>query len=265
MFQMKMIDDKLVRKYSGAGNDFFVIDARGADASEFRRPSVISSLCSRTGGTGSDGLMLLSEGGDGADFRMEFFNPDGSGGMMCGNGGRCIVAFADDLGITPSGDEFVFDAPDGRHRARIVSRDGALRVVRLQMLEPFGFRECADGYFVNTGARHLVRFVPDVEAVDVAAEGPVFRHSPEFAPEGVNVDFVQVCSDGSLRVLTFEKGVEGETLACGTGIVAAAFVARRLSFVQGLSVKVQARTDTLCVEFAPDSIWLTGPALHCTL
>lgn len=182
---------------------------------------------------------------------------------MCGNGGRCIVAFAEDLGIAPAGEEYVFDAPDGRHSAKILSRDGALRIVRLRMREPFGFRESASGYFINTGTRHLVRFVPDVEAVDVAAEGLAFRHLPEFAPEGVNVDFVQVCDDGSLKVRTFEKGVEGETLACGTGIVASACVARKLSFVSGPVVTVHARIDSLSVEFTPDSIYLTGPALRC--
>lgn len=264
-------------KYSGAGNDFFIIDARngvslpsGAACREefvrnlFARESPDGSLggdCSSVGWS-ADGLMLLSEGDDGADFRMEFYNPDGSSGMMCGNGGRCIVAFAEDIGIKPLGEEYVFDAPDGRHRASIVSREGYVRIVRLQMREPFGFSECADGYFVNTGARHLVRFVPDVSIVDVSAEGSALRHSAEFAPEGVNVDFVQVCSDGSLRVRTFEKGVEAETLACGTGIVASAFVARTLGLVPGSVISVRARISTLSVEFSPDSIYLTGPAVR---
>jgi len=257
IFAKMMIGSLQIHKYSGAGNDFIVIDARRelvCGQSEAVR--FCTEYC-------ADGLMLLSEGSDGADFRMEFFNPDGSGGMMCGNGGRCIVAFAEDLGVAPAGEEYVFDAPDGRHCAKILSRDGVKRNVRLQMRDPFGFRECQDGYFINTGTRHLVRFISDVEAVDVAAEGPVLRHLPEFAPEGVNVDFVQVCDDGSMKVRTFEKGVEGETLACGTGIVASACVARKLSFVSGPAVTVQARIDTLLVEFTPDSIYLTGPALRC--
>lgn len=260
-----------IHRYSGAGNVFFAVDARRSASVIASGAELVRRLFGKDPPTGkavgagrsADGLIVLSEGGGGADFRMEFFNPDGSCGMMCGNGGRCIAAFAEDIGIVPERGEYVFDAPDGRHHARILSCEGNLRTVRLQMRNPEGFRECADGYFINTGARHLVRFVSDVEAVDVDAEGSALRFLPEFAPEGVNVDFVQVLDDGSLSVRTFEKGVEGETLSCGTGITASACVARALSYVSAPMVEVQARTDTLKVEFSSGSIYLTGPVLRC--
>ena len=194
------------------------------------------------------------------DFSMEFYNPDGSSGMMCGNGGRCIAAFADYLGIVPASgtDTFVFDAPDGLHTAEIQSRPSFTEspgsgkehsqapcwTVRLGMKDTEGITEYPDGLFLNTGTRHFVKFVPDVDALDIEKEALPIRHDPRFAPEGTNVNFVEVrlrtgmpSADGTnrgistgegssspveIRIRTFEKGVEGETAACGTGITAAA-------------------------------------------
>lgn len=297
-------------KYSGAGNDFIVIDGRYSDVSEYRCGSVISALCNRTDGfvaadgkIGADGLMILSPSGS-TDFRMEFFNPDGSGGMMCGNGGRCITAFADKLGIVPGrGKEYVFEAADGIHTAAILGKDGNVCTVRLKMIDPFDLHQCEEGWFVNTGTRHLVRFVDKLETLDVATEGSRLRHLPAFAPEGVNIDFVSVflggsaplpaaiaatpaapcsrmllsqhtrtagcseehldklASNSNLSIRTFEKGVEAETLACGTGIVAAAVVH---CHVNGLkppqTVSVKAKQNTLSVDILPEGVWLTGPA-----
>ena len=306
-----MSDVKLY-KMSGAGNDFVVLDGRGVDVSEFRRPERIAELCREYR---TDGLMILDNGG--ADFRMEFYNPDGSGGMMCGNGGRCIVAFADWLGIDPSApDHYTFLAPDGLHSAEILSRpesgcgttsggtsfaslttappiyDGPLPLpvsgggharqglsttasaawtVKLKMIDVEGVSEVLGGYFLNTGTRHFVKFVEDVDAIDVATEGKALRWNEAFAPEGTNVNFVQRMPDGSLKIRTFEKGVEGETLACGTGITAAA-IAVWYSCSDGekagrVSIRLQARRgDILSVDFIPDgsssfsSIHLTGPA-----
>ena len=218
-----------LHKYSGAGNDFVVLDGRTEDVSAFRDPSRIAELCDRERGfaaadgrIGADGLMILTGDAD-YDFRMEFYNPDGSGGMMCGNGGRCIVAFADALGIRPAdGRVYRFVAADGAHTGEILARAGDCKTVRIRMIDVRTFYPALDGWFVDTGTRHFVRFVPDAEAVDVETEGRAARWNPVFAPVGANANFVSVDPDGTLRVRTFEKGVEGETLACGTGITAAA-------------------------------------------
>lgn len=226
-------------KYSGAGNDFVLVDGRSADVSAYRQPETIGALCSRgrgvrssDGRVGSDGLMILDSSSV-CDFKMEFYNPDGSSGMMCGNGGRCIVAFADSLGIVPSdGKVFRFEAPDGLHRGEILRRDGPLSEVRISMVDVKTWRAFPDGgWFLNTGTRHYVRFVEDVETLDVESEGRALRWNPEFAPEGVNVNFVSISADGLLHVRTFEKGVEAETLACGTGIVASCIAAYLRSHV----------------------------------
>ena len=227
-----------LHKYSGAGNDFVVLDGRKEDVSEFRTPERIAALCDRKGGfaaadgrIGADGLMILNGGDAEYDFRMEYYNSDGSGGMMCGNGGRCIVAFADELGLVPrAGGVFRFLAADGPHTGEILRQaqddnarfPGGRKTVRLRMIDVKVFHPALDGWFVDTGTRHFVRFVPDAEAVDVETEGRRARWDPVFAPVGANANFVSVGPDGTLRVRTFEKGVEGETLACGTGITAAA-------------------------------------------
>ena len=242
-------------KYHGAGNDFLLYDAR-EDGAVFT-PSRVASLCDRHLGIGSDGLMVLSEA-PGYDFRMEFFNPDGSGGMMCGNGGRCIVAFARDLGIEPqappapaaccAGAEdsaacctaaaepsavkcYRFLAPDGPHTAWLISDDGPVKTIRLGMKPVTEYYAVtpvpgiSSGWFVDTGTRHFVTFVPSVRDVDVDGLGRQIRHLPQFAPAGVNVNFVELTAPGEIAVRTFEKGVEGETLACGTGITASAIAA----------------------------------------
>ena len=259
--------DAILHKYSGAGNDFIVIDGRSGGVDSYREAGAISALCDRKSGfvdadgrTGADGLMILSSSAC-CDFKMEFFNPDGSTGMMCGNGGRCIAAFADNLGIVPGeGKEYVFEAADGTHRAAILRKDGNVCTVRLKMIDPFDLHQCEEGWFVNTGTRHLVRFVDKLETLDVATEGFRLRHLPAFAPEGVNVDFVS--SDNSnLHIRTFEKGVEAETLACGTGIVAAALVHCHVNGLEPpLTVPVKAKRDTLSVDILPEGVWLTGPA-----
>ena len=236
-------------KYHGAGNDFLIADGRGINLE--LDADLISSLCDRHTGFGADGVMVLEDSGD-HDFRMRYYNSDGSGGMMCGNGGRCIVAFAADLGFT----HFSFEAPDGPHEAELLGKEAGIpeiscskafshepRIVRLKMKDVDGAvawprpgdRPSAagpDDWFLDTGTRHLVRFVKDIESQDVTGEGAILRHDPRFAPVGVNVNFVKVerpcCSgenDAAISVRTFEKGVEDETLACGTGIVASALVA----------------------------------------
>jgi len=268
-----------LHKYSGAGNDFVVLDGRTEDVSAYRDPKRIAELC---GEYGTDGLMILNEGGAEYDFRMEYYNSDGSGGMMCGNGGRCIVAFADYLGVKPSchadsptrhpelaEGSYLFRAPDGLHTGEILQRpEDGLWEVRIKMIDVHGVTPMLGGLFLNTGTRHFVKFVDDVEQVDIDKEGKALRWDPAFAPIGTNVNFVHVAPDG-LHVRTFEKGVEGETLACGTGLTASAIAAYAAAVIPNEakeSVRLRARQDWLSVDFTagPDQtftdVYLTGPA-----
>ena len=272
-------------KYHGAGNDFLLADNREGRLS--LPTEQIRHLCDRHTGFGADGLMLLESSGTQA-FRMLFYNPDGSHGMMCGNGGRCIVSFAVDLGVVPAEGMITFEAPDGPHKAEILPVAESIgasaytqRIIRLKMKDVTGLRVWPDeqSCFLDTGARHLVRFVQDLAGYPVFSEGGVLRHDPRFAPEGTNVDFVELLKeDGGnlLAVRTFEKGVEDETLACGTGIVASAIAAYSFGLLgRGgndgeVSCKVRTAIAELLVGFkaAPETlpfsasdVWLTGPAV----
>ena len=267
--------DKKLYYFSGAGNDFVVVDGREGDVSEFREVGRIQALCQEYG---TDGLMILGAGDASVDFTMDFFNPDGSGGMMCGNGGRCIVAFADYLGLRPAPEGrtldgvsaapgvFLFRAPDGLHTGEILARpEDGLWEVRIKMIDVQGITPVLGGLFLNTGTRHFVKFVEDVEQVDIDTEGKALRWDPAFAPVGTNVNFVHVAPDG-LHVRTFEKGVEGETLACGTGLTASAIAAYFTGLVPENSIPLRARRDWLSVNFTPSpdekftDVYLTGPA-----
>ena len=266
-------------KYHGAGNDFLLADNR--DGLLTLNAVQVRHLCDRHLGFGADGVMLL-EKSDSRDFRMVFFNPDGSSGMMCGNGGRCIVAYAADLGVVSGKFPVVFDAPDGVHTANLLPRSAGdqegPRLVRLKMSDVSGveFLPKEKACFLDTGTRHLVKFVSGLDDYPVLEEGRKLRNDPRFAPEGTNVNFVEPSRSlsGVLHVRTFEKGVEDETLACGTGIVASALAA----FSQGypgkaegdhVSYDVQAALAVLSVDFIPkgvgegfqaSDVWLTGPA-----
>lgn len=267
-------------KYQGAGNDFLVADNRNGEI--ILSASEIASLCDRRYGVGADGLMLL-ENSLSHDFSMKYYNSDGSGGMMCGNGGRCIVAFAADLGIT----RFDFDAPDGFHTAVILAENGKTRTVRLKMIDVKGIAtfgnplsatvpDGLDGYFLDTGTRHFVKFVDSVGDTDIFNEGRKIRYCEEFAPIGTNVNFVELSED-ILSVRTYEKGVEDETFACGTGITASAIAAYHRSRLSGekadnvesgrVRYDVRALKDRLAVDFVPEAegatdVWLTGPATY---
>ena len=289
-------------KFSGAGNDFVVIDGRKGDVGEFREVERIGELCREYR---TDGLMILTDSpvkpandervpaNDGPfDFVMEFYNPDGTGGMMCGNGGRCITAFADMLGLKPAAEDgtWHFLAPDGPHEAKIIDRsfvanapqdDKLVWTVRLKMIDVDGITPMMGGYFLNTGTRHFVRFVDDVDSIDMEQEAKPLRWDPAFQPIGTNVNFVERREDG-LHIRTYEKGVEGETLACGTGITASAIasiyempdqvghdgvaVGHDGVTVGHDGVHLQCRRgDWLSVEFDKNgqhftNVYLTGPA-----
>ncbi len=254
-----------IYKFSGAGNDFVVLDGRQGGVEAFRQADNITALCREYR---TDGLMILGLA-DGYDFAMEFFNPDGSGGMMCGNGGRCIVAFADYLGLKPASADgtWNFLAPDGPHQAQILAK-GKAWTVKLKMIDVVGVKPMMGGYFMNTGTRHFVKFVRDIEGIDMEKDGPEIRWDETFQPEGTNANFVQVTPDG-LLVRTFEKGVEAETLACGTGITASAIAACYSGVsspegAQNYHLRCR-RGDWLQVAFQKQEdrytdVYLTGPA-----
>ncbi len=255
-------------KYHGAGNDFLVADGRSSSID--LSSDGIAALCDRHTGFGADGVMILSES-EVHDFRMDYYNSDGSGGMMCGNGGRCIVAFAADLGFR----SFDFEAPDGPHSAELLSGEAGpfsheARIVRLKMKDvssAAAYENRPDrepDLFLDTGTRHAVRFVDNVNDIDVVGEGRVLRYSSDFAPVGANVNFVQVNADGSITVRTYEKGVEDETLACGTGIVASAMATwiahKRHEQGKIVSIPVHARISDLSVSFRPSDVACESPA-----
>lgn len=200
-------------KYHGTGNDFILIDNREGNVR--LTEAVVNRLCGRHLGIGADGLILLEAAPD-AGFRMKYYNSDGRVGTMCGNGGRCFVAFAQRIGLV-SGDAFTFDAIDGVHTAHILT-DGRI-TLGMKDVEKV---EHLDGYSVlDTGSPHFVQWVEAVADRDVCGEGRSIRHWEEFEPDGINVNFVEVGEDG-LTVRTYERGVEDETLSCGSGVTAAA-------------------------------------------
>ncbi len=242
-------------KYQGTGNDFILFDNREGNIN--CSTEQIAKMCDRHFGIGADGLMLL-ERADGYDFKMVYYNSDGKESTMCGNGGRCLTAFAKSLGIIGSAARFL--ATDGEHKATI-SEDGE---VSLHMQNVAGIN-MQDGYTImNTGSPHYVIMVKDVNGVDVFAEGRKIRNQSEFQPDGINVDFVQL-HDGKLVVRTYERGVENETLSCGTGVVAAA-IAVTAKFMGEFSTDIETPGGDLEVSFIKDNltsatdIVLTGPA-----
>lgn len=246
-------------KFQANGNDFILVDNRDHLFPENER--LISRMCDRHFGVGADGLMLLDET-PGFDFEMYYFNSDGRPGEMCGNGGRSLAAFAFLKKV--AGRKMRFLAGDGPHSAEIHGADNTHRVfdVSLKMQDVSEAQVLTDGYFLNTGVPHVVVFVENVEAVDVVAEGRRLRNDTRFAPAGTNVNFVEI-RENRLFVRTYERGVEDETLSCGTGVTAsamAAFLKTGKSFLE-----IQAHGGDFMVTFLHDengfrSVWLRGPA-----
>ena len=240
-------------KYHGAGNDFILIDNR---ENNFRIDNrKIENLCNRRLGIGADGLILLHPPlAPSADFRMQYFNSDGFEGTMCGNGGRCLVAFANRLGIIDK--QTTFEGIDGVHRAEILHVEENKTEVRLQMNDVQEIRSFDDGYLLDTGSPHVVLFAKDVLSLNVWEEGKKMRQKSD-----ANVNFVEIQED-CIYVRTFERGVEDETLSCGTGVTAAALVAAKTrDFASPVAIETQGGKFT--VTFERDNtlfsnIWLQG-------
>jgi len=248
-------------KWQGTGNDFVLIDDRdGRYAHVGERAARL--LCDRHFGVGADGLVLVRPPqGPGMDFHMDFYNPDGSQ-SFCGNGSRCAFAFWMQVsGRSVGADEHIgFTAVDGMHTARSLP-DGWVAVAMRPPGRGERMNDHADHW--HTGSPHVVQWVPDPEGVDVVGSGRTIRYDERFAPGGVNVNFVAL-KDGVLHVRTYERGVEDETLSCGTGVTAVAWSAWERGHVQGDRTEVHTRGGTLMVELRASGsmreAWLCGPA-----
>jgi diaminopimelate epimerase len=253
-------------KMNGAGNDFVLIDDRPRKVK--LTTDQITRLCHRQAGIGADGVILLVPCGSGrADWAWEFFNNDGSAAEMCGNGARCFARFVQKL--TGTKDDFTFETGAGIIRA---SLSGERVTVSLTQPGALKLNEAVDLsvgrqniHSLNTGVPHAVLFVPDADQAMVQQLGQEIRRHPHFAPKGTNVNFVQRLGPGDIRVRTYERGVEGETLACGTGVTASALIAASLHELQS-PVKVQVKSgEQLEVSFQRQNgdfsdVRLTGPA-----
>lgn len=242
-------------KYQGTGNDFVMIDNRKLTFPADDE-ALVKQLCDRRMGIGADGLILLQDHPD-YDFEMVYFNADGRLGSMCGNGARCTVRFAKQLGVIE--DVACFLAADGEHQASI-ERDE----IHLKMNDVQGVEKIGEDYYLNTGSPHYIRFVDDVENLDVYTEGRAIRYNDRFKAVGTNVNFVQRLGENEIFVRTYERGVEDETLSCGTGVTAAALVAGIKGMQSPLKVKVLGGELQVAFERNSDGsfkyIYLIGPA-----
>lgn len=252
-------------KMHGASNDFILVDDR-EETFPLADSAWLARIGSRRTGVGCEGVILIQPSPD-ADFRMRFFNPDGNEAEMCGNGARCVARLARDIGVAPN--RMSFDTVAGRIGAEL--RED---LVRIEMTEPTGWRMnqslVVDGqaiayHFVDSGVPHVVVPVPDVAAVDVGRIGPGIRYHADFSPRGANANFIQVTGPHDLAIRTYERGVEGETLACGTGIVAGALIAGRLETVAPPVRVLPASGDVIEVDFTltddgAGNVTMLGPA-----
>lgn len=245
-------------KYQGTGNDFIVVDNRLGliDKNDTKR---IAQICNRRFGIGADGFILLEQA-DSADFKMVYYNSDGNESTMCGNGGRCITAFAKSLGIIK--DEASFVAIDGLHLAKIEND-----IVHLQ-IQDVKTIEVSEMYtFLDTGSPHHVQLVSDIETYDVRKNGANIRYGNLYGEAGSNVNFVEQISNNRFAVRTYERGVEDETLSCGTGVTAVALAMHKNTKTPSNEIHLNTQGGELKVRFREDNngykdIWLIGPAVQ---
>tara|TARA_B110000008_G_scaffold115375_1_gene118098 strand:+ start:8898 stop:9671 length:774 start_codon:yes stop_codon:yes gene_type:complete len=241
-------------KYQGTGNDFIMIDDRENEF-DMNDSGLVSALCERRMGIGADGLILLREH-DTLAFEMIYFNADGKQSSMCGNGGRCIFAFAQLLEIIDT--EATFMAIDGEHKGKITENEIALQMQDVSKIEGVG-----DGLVLDTGSPHYIEMVDDLKHLNVNKEGKKIRNSEPFKKEGINVNFV--LDAAKLQVRTYERGVEAETLSCGTGTVATALAMHYANCIEENLINVKTKGGDLTVSFEEfnggyRNIWLIGEA-----
>ena len=252
-----------VYKYQGCGNDFVVVDNR--DGRFAANSKQVTFLCHRRFGVGADGLMLLEEDSE-CDFKMRYFNCDGAESTMCGNGGRCIALFAHHMGIGSMVKNF--KGIDGMHSAQLYNIRNNSAMVCLEMSNVAEIEKMGDDLFLNTGSPHYVHFCAEPEEENLVEYGRSVRYGEVFAPKGgTNVDLVKIVGDGEIYVRTYERGVEDETLSCGTGVTAAAIAAAIKTNSQCRRWKVTTRGGVLTVEFeltenGAEKIYLTGSAVR---
>lgn len=241
-------------KYQGTGNDFIIFDNRTLFFPK-RNNELISTLCNRHFGIGADGLILL-ENDKNSDFKMVYFNADGNESTMCGNGGRCIVAFAQKLHLFDKKTSFL--AIDGLHHATIDASS-----VSLQMIDVSEVRISEHSIFVNTGSPHHIEIVDDLEHFPVIDKARKIIKS-KYSTEGCNVNFVEQLNDNTFKVRTYERGVEDETLACGTGVTAVAIAMHKINKTNSNHIKLKVLGGNLEVKFIAEhdryaNVVLSGP------
>lgn len=243
-------------KYQGTGNDFVLIDNR---ESNFKNDTkTVKLLCDRKFGIGADGLILLQQPKQPTDdFEMVYFNADGNQSSMCGNGGRCLVHFAHSLKIFENACEFT--AVDGKHSAHFKGNEIALKMSDVKKIQ-----KSEDHLFLDTGSPHHIEFVDSLDTFDVAIKGTALRNSSTYREKGVNVNFVELQKNG-ISVRTFERGVEGETLSCGTGVTAAAIATHAAGKTNKTEIAVKTLGGNLSVRFSKQGggyseVELIGPA-----
>jgi diaminopimelate epimerase len=252
-------------KMSGAGNDFVMIDNRSGEV--HLDSAQIAHICDRHRGIGADGILLLENGRNGADFQMRYFNSDGGEAEMCGNGARCFARFAQKVAGAPA--KISFQTPAG-----VVAAELHDDVVTLQMTQPADLRlnislsaagQTRTVHFINSGVPHVVVPVTKIDEIDVRRDGAAIRHHEMFSPKGANVNFLEKRGPNQATIRTYERGVENETLACGTGVVASALIFAAIENTSGpIGVVVRSGSE-LSVDFKRDAnqfrdVTLTGPA-----
>lgn len=244
-------------KYQGTGNDFVMIDNRSGF---FPKDNIklIEYLCNRRFGIGADGLILLENDSE-TDFRMVYYNSDGNQSSMCGNGGRCLVAFANQLGVIEN--ETTFIATDGLHHASV----GKDAIISLQMIDVDEINKNDSYTFLNTGSPHHVQIVEDLEHYNVKENGAAIRYGELYGEKGSNVNFVKKINDSEFSLRTYERGVEDETLACGTGATAVAIAMNATGQTDETAINLNVEGGKLVVSFDKSedhftNVFLTGPA-----
>lgn len=241
-------------KYQGTGNDFILLDNR----ENLYQNIDVAKLCNRKFGIGADGLMLL-QNHDLYDFEMVYFNSDGNISSMCGNGGRCIVAFAKKMKVF-EGNKTYFWAIDGLHEA-IITND----YVELKMIDVDSIKQIENDYQLNTGSPHYVNFNSNIDQINIIEDAHKIRYNETYKDKGINVNFVEIKNENTIRVRTYERGVEDETLSCGTGVTASALAYSLRTQSQLNSINIETPGGILTVKFEKVNnnylnVWLCGSA-----